>query len=243
MGSFQIPPPRKMMLSCFAAVLVLSGSVSASFNTTGSGYEIFCLGHCEQDSEPAVEPATVLMGGHMYPPVNNNSTDLDAYRYLLSAGGWGDVVVLTSDPDPCDVYNPFIFSLGPVHSVTTLCIHARNASFNSQVLDFLHRADALFITGGDQALYWTYWKDSPLLDMVNSLLNKRGVPLGGSSAGLAVQGQYVFNALTGGTDSEEALNNPRTKDITIGTNFLDIRPLRNVITDTHYYQRDRMGRH
>jgi hypothetical protein len=67
--------------------------------------------------------------------------------------------------------------------------------------------------------------------------------LGGTSAGLHVLGDYIFTAATGGIDSEEALENPYSPDLTIGDNFLRVSEYtENVIFDSHFEQRDRMGR-
>jgi cyanophycinase len=41
----------------------------------------------------------------------------------------------------------------------------------------------------------------------------------------------------------EALQNPYTSKITIRENFLHLSPLQNIITDTHYDERNRIGRH
>lgn len=41
----------------------------------------------------------------------------------------------------------------------------------------------------------------------------------------------------------EALNDPFTRKITIQENFLNLPSLRNVIIDTHYIERTRLGRH
>ena len=41
----------------------------------------------------------------------------------------------------------------------------------------------------------------------------------------------------------EALNDPFNRKITIRENFLNLSPLQNIITDTHYDERNRVGRH
>ena len=41
----------------------------------------------------------------------------------------------------------------------------------------------------------------------------------------------------------EALKDPFTRKITIKENFLSLSPLHNIITDTHYVERNRLGRH
>ena len=70
----------------------------------------------------------------------------------------------------------------------------------------------------------------------------RGVPIGGISAGLAVQGQFVFTAMEDTVKSPEALANPYDSHVTLARDFLTIPALKGVITDSHFSQRERMGR-
>ncbi|MCA9781818.1 MAG: hypothetical protein KC800_34105, partial [Candidatus Eremiobacteraeota bacterium] len=69
-----------------------------------------------------------------------------------------------------------------------------------------------------------------------------GVPLGGTSAGLAVLGQYLFSAEHDTIVSKEALEDPYHPAITLEKNFIKAEPLSNLITDSHFSQRDRLGR-
>ena len=59
---------------------------------------------------------------------------------------------------------------------------------------------------------------------------------------MAILGEFVFAALNGTVYSSEALNNPYNFKITVETNFLIIPVLERIITDSHFAQRDRMGR-
>ncbi len=73
-----------------------------------------------------------------------------------------------------------------------------------------------------------------------------GKPIGGTSAGLAVQGEFAYGALNDPDDSElhskEALSNPYHIQVTVVRDFLKIPQLQNTITDSHFAKRDRMGR-
>lgn len=105
----------------------------------------------------------------------------------------------------------------------------------------LGRAEAIFIAGGDQAKYVKRWKDTPLEDAINEAV-ARGVPIGGTSAGLAVLCGRPFTAERGTITSDEALMDPRGDSVTLGSGFLAIPHMRYTVTDSHFHERDRMGR-
>jgi cyanophycinase len=102
----------------------------------------------------------------------------------------------------------------------------------------------LFIAGGDQWDYVNYWKNTGTEDAINYLINTKGVTVGGTSAGLAVLGSAYYSAQTGSVTSAQALVNPYHRYVTLGANdFISAPFLANTITDSHYSQRDRQGRH
>lgn len=71
---------------------------------------------------------------------------------------------------------------------------------------------------------------------------KRGV-IGGTSAGCAIQGEFGFTAEVDTIDTNSALMNPYDSRMTFNGNFLRIKFLENSITDQHYSERNRLGRH
>ena len=56
------------------------------------------------------------------------------------------------------------------------------------------------------------------------------------SAGLAIQGEYVYTAARGSVTSAEALRFPFIPLITLTNAFLRFPFMTNVVTDTHFYQ-------
>ena len=87
------------------------------------------------------------------------------------------------------------------------------------------------------------WRDSPVQDILNDLVNIKRVPIGGTSAGCAILGNAYFAALNGGLLTSEILADPYNTYVTLGSNdFLQIPYLENVITDQHFSQRGRQGR-
>ncbi len=83
--------------------------------------------------------------------------------------------------------------------------------------------------------------DTPAEDIINAAARVK--PVGGISAGLAVQGQFAYVAQKGTILSRQALENPYHSHVTLVNDFLRLPYLGNVITDSHFVARDRMGRH
>ena len=181
-------------------------------------------------------PGFALMGG---------GTDLDeAFKFLCDRAGGGDFLVLRATGD--DEYNFYLRGLCHLNSVATLIVPDREAAANTFVVDAIKRASAIFIAGGDQANYINFWMNTPVQTELNDAI-RRGVPMGGTSAGLAVMGEYVYTAQGDkpddpNLDGKTALADPYSARITLARGFLNIPILKDVITDTHFARRDRMGR-
>ena len=213
-------------------LLVLSLCVSVSAQAA-KPYGFYVVGDPTNVTRPQpAQPSLVLMGG---------GTDVDdAFRWMIQKAGGGNFVVIRATGT--DAYNPYIYAFGNgVTSVETLIIPNRAAANDPFVLERVRNAEALWIAGGDQANYWQYWKDTPLQAAIQGLANKN-VPIGGTSAGLAVMSQYVFTALNGSITSPQALANPYDKSVSLGRDFLALPGMGNMITDMHLDSRDRMGR-
>jgi len=194
------------------------------------GYKYYSLGNPTDVSTP-FSPGLVLMGG---------GQDVDAaFQWLINKSGGGDIVVIRASGT--DAYNPYIFNLGHVDSVETLIVDTKTGADDPFVADKIRKAEALFIAGGDQAQYISLWQGTALQASLQELI-QRGVPMGGTSAGLAVLGEYVFSALRGTVYSNEALANPYDHRVTLKRNFLSHPLLMGIITDSHFVSRDRMGR-
>lgn len=177
-------------------------------------------------------PGFVLMGG---------GADVSAaIKWMLQRSDHGDVVVIRSTGT--DAYDKYMYNLYPVNSVETLLINSRHKANDPAVADKIKKAECLFIAGGDQWDYITYWKNTLVNDAINYLINMKEVPVGGTSAGCMVLGGFCFDAQYGTVTSHEMLNNPYNKYATITSHFINIPFLQNIIVDTHYNDPDREGR-
>ncbi len=190
----------------------------------------------------ATDVVTTPVGG-VY--LAGGGTDLDAGMVWLMArggtrtgGGYGDVVVLRTSGT--NGYNSYLQRLG-ANSVTSIVITTRAGADAPEVLNAINKAEVLFIAGGDQSTYVNLWRGTQLQAGVNARI-AAGVPVGGTSAGLAVLGQYVYSAQSVSTTSAMALANPFDASITLEPALFTVPLLSNVITDSHFVIRDRMGR-
>jgi len=221
-----------MKRSSLLGLLLLLTSV---LHVTASDYKYIRVGN-ENDIGTKAVPGYALMGG---------GTDLDeAFRFLCEKAPGGDFLILRAAGD--DDYNPYVKSLCKMNSVATLIIPSREAANDPKVADIIRHAEAVFIAGGDQARYINWWQDTPVKDALNAHI-AAGRPIGGTSAGLAVLSEFIYSAQGDAPDdpdlrSSQALANPFFSRVTVRREFLKIDLLRNMLTDTHFAKRDRMGR-
>lgn len=195
-------------------------------------YSYFRVGN-SNDVTTSTTAGTVLMGG---------GTDVDAaFQWMCQRSGNGDFLVIRATGT--NAYNPYIQQLCPnENSVATLIIPNRTAASDPFVLSTIQNAEALWIAGGDQSNYINYWKGTPVEDSLNLLIS-RGVPTGGTSAGMNVLTQFIYSALASqGATSSQSLADPFNRYITLDRDFVTVSILQAVIGDPHFVTRDRMGR-
>jgi cyanophycinase-like exopeptidase len=232
MSSMQ-KPSRSPLLFIFTFVPLIIG-LAASTAYAGS-FQYFRLGN-KEDVQTRPKGGTAMMGG---------GTDLDeAFRWLCEKGNGGDFLVLRASGD--DDYNDYVNKLCKLNSVATLILPDRAAAEDPAVAEIMKEAEVIFISGGDQGHYIRAWKGTPVEDAINAHV-AAGRPIGGTSAGLAVQGEFVYGALGDKPDdndlaSTDVLPNPYFDRVTLVRGFLKIPHLENLLTDSHFAKRDRMGR-
>jgi len=125
--------------------------------------------------------------------------------------------------------------------VTTILFSNRNASSSETILNIIRNAEAIFFAGGDQSQYVDYWYATDVQSIIQEKLSS--VTVGGTSAGLAILGNWVYSAEGAqGVTSAQALKDPYHHFITFAQSFLKIPYLETIITDSHFVTRDRMGR-
>ena len=274
---------KQMLFIQGLAIKAVAGLLFATALNTASAagklpYDYFSVGDPTKtpviaDTDRATTPSYVIMGG---------GPDVDkAFQWMIQRAGikpgmGGRLVVIRARGT--EAYNPYIYysdanggttTLPPTNqdgwvggaylglsSVETLVIPDVNAANNEAVNKIVARANVVFIAGGDQSDYIKYWKNTQL-DWTLQTLNTNKVPIGGTSAGLAVLGQFDFAALQGTVTSAQALSNPFNRYMTLDPaplslnpssstftagGFITPLPLFNTVLDSHLDERDRMGR-
>jgi len=203
-------------------------------------FDYFVSGDPSAPRAAHTDAGYALMGGG-----GNND---NAWRFLATHAGRGHFVILRAvsddsyDPDDGNYGELLQKRWGGVASAETIVFHNREASADPRVIKVVREADGIFLAGGDQSNYVRYWKGTPVGDALNEHV-RAGRPIGGSSAGLAVLGRYSYTAFDGGSmESRVALADPFDPGVTLENDFLHLPLLENVITDTHFSKRCRLGR-
>jgi cyanophycinase len=214
------------LLLCMACLASLARAQS---------YQYFRLGN-KDDVQTKPVAGVAMMGG---------GSDLDeAFRWLCNKGNGGDFLILRARGD--DDYNSYVNGLCRANSVATLIIPNREAASDPAVAEIIRKAEVVFIAGGDQSNYVRGWQGTPVERAINDNI-AAGKPIGGTSAGLAVLGEFVYGCMKDKPDdkdlaSTDVLPNPYFERVTLVRDFLKVPHLESLITDSHFAKRDRMGR-
>jgi cyanophycinase len=145
------------------------------------------------------------------------------------------------------------FAQGEARSVTSLSITTRDQANDPRIASILRGADALWFGGGAQSYYQKVWQGTRTFAEIAAAAAS-STAIGGTSAGLAILGQYAYIDLP--WDSVKSRyatlepfdarihvvrQNARELPFSALSNTLN-SPLYAILTDTHFATRDRMGR-
>jgi cyanophycinase len=165
---------------------------------------------------------------------------VDAVRGCTDCDATLDVVVLRASGDKS--LNDSFMALKGVNAARTFVITDPESGDSDEVVAAIDHAEVAWFAGGDQCNYIRWIKGTKAHRAVERLF-KRGGGVGGNSAGLAIQGDIVYDACPDvSAKSADVLMNPFHKDVSLSTDFFRWPLLANTVTDTHFKQRDRLGR-
>lgn len=216
----------------FIALII---GILSSASAIGQNYTSYFTGNTS-DTLTAPSGGVCMMGGA--------TEDDNAMIWFLQRANRGDILVLRASGS--DGYNDYLYSdLGvSVNSVETIVFNHSSAANEVYVHQKIQQAEAIWFAGGDQWDYVSYWRNSPVDSLINDGIAHRNIVIGGTSAGMAILGGFYFSAENGTVTSATALSNPYNNNVTVdSSSFLKNQYLSDVITDTHYDDPDRKGRH
>jgi cyanophycinase len=205
---------RKLIFTISLTIITLLHIQAQSLGRVGAA----------SDTATATVDGTVLMGG---------GSDVDAaFTWMIKQSGGGDFVVIRATGT--SAYNSYIYGLGAAHSVETFLVNSTALANDSTIVQAVRKAEAVFFAGGNQNDYITYYKGSALGTVLAYLANVKHIPIGGTSAGMAIQGNIYYDGVTN-VLSTDVLPNPYASATGIHYNdFLRNPFLRKTICDTHF---------
>ncbi|MCC7071911.1 MAG: cyanophycinase [Deltaproteobacteria bacterium] len=180
-------------------------------------------------------PLLVLMGGGV-------EVDEAAIAFAEAAGG-GDLLVLRATGSTSSYTTWFAEELAlapPPAAVGTVLLEDAAAGDDDAVLCRVARADALWIAGGDQSDYLLRWPTALHETFARAIA--RGVAIGGTSAGAMSLSSLAFDAAAGSVDASQALGDPLDDAVSLSPSPFAVDALEGWLTDTHFSERDRLGR-
>ena len=209
--------------------------INLPFCANAQNYNSYFLGN-SQDASTNPTGGICLMGG---------ATENDeAMKWFLQRADGGDILVIRASGS--DGYNDYLLNqLGvTINSVETIVFNDATASDETYIHQRINQAEGIWIAGGDQWNYVSYWRNTPIDSLINKGITERNIVIGGTSAGMAIQGGIYFTAENGTITSNDALMDPYNTNATIDSaSFIQNSIISEVITDTHYDNPDRKGRH
>jgi len=165
---------------------------------------------------------------------------IDRVRGCTSCDTKLDVVVLRASG--ADGYNEWFMNLHGVDSIASIVITDRDSAERDDVVREVENAEVVFFAGGDQCNYVRWIKGTKTARAIEKLY-QRGGAIGGTSAGLAIQSDIAYDACPDqSAQSKDVLLDPFSVDVSLSRGFFTWPTMRRTITDTHFSQRERMGR-
>ncbi|MBS1839429.1 MAG: cyanophycinase [Acidobacteria bacterium] len=216
-------------------VFPISFFVLITFQPPASAkYKYFRSGNAA-DIETKPRAGFALMGGGAHQE--------QAWKFLCERANGGDFLILraNTEDDYAKQINEETLKICPLNSAATIVFDDRDGSDDPKIAEIIAHAESIFFAGGDQSNYIRFWQDTPIQDALNKHI-AAGKTIGGSSAGLAILGEFSFSSMIDTIHSPDALADPYGNKITLSREFLKIPLLAGTITDTHFVKRDRLGR-
>ncbi|HLL02222.1 MAG TPA: Type 1 glutamine amidotransferase-like domain-containing protein [Myxococcaceae bacterium] len=228
-----------MLKNCHRFVPSILAAVALFIGTTAEAKVTRYLTGSSADVSPTLYGPALNLGG--------GGTDVDpALQWMIDqARGCTtcatkvDVVIVRASGS--NGYNAPVYAMSGVDSVETLVIPSARDASDAAAVATIRNAEVVFFAGGDQCNYVSFFRGTGVQSAVQAVY-ARGGAVGGTSAGAMIQGEHIYDACTGSVYSSEALADPYNRYMSLSGGLFPWAPLANAVVDTHFGQRDRMGR-
>lgn len=229
---------RRGLLALASLALITPMAHAARFYTTGSTTNV----------SPVTTGALCLAGG------GSDDGWSDGWKYMLEKANGGDVVIIRADGSRGGyetwLYNDTsLHGFPKVNSVQTILIKSASDANLAEVETRIKNAELIFFAGGDQSIYINWFKGSKLAAAVDYMMKVKKVPVGGTSAGMAILGGIDYTAnysspLKKGSNvtSIDVMKDPTGLFVDLNRQLLNPAYLNEVVTESHFSQRNRQGR-
>jgi len=216
------------------------------FSTSAFADLVYRTGN-PNDIQRPTRQVTCLAGG------GDDNLWIEGWKYLLTNSGGGDIVIIRADGSRGG-YESWIYKdsennkMPKVNSVSVISLKSKKDANDPQISPVLQNAEMIFLAGGDQDRYISWFEHSLLEKEVVAAVHQRKIPIAGTSAGMAVLAGIDFRArfdspVTGGmVTSQDALMDPTNHIMDMNKQVFAGAQMKSVVTDTHFSQRNRHGR-
>ena len=193
----------------------------------------------KKDVSARLHGPALLLGGGGKDVTEAMQAHIDSVRGCQRCAVKLDMVIIRSSG--ADGYHSLYEQLHGLNTMKTLVITDRETANSSEVQKALRHAELVFFAGGRQSRYVRLFKGTSLIQSVKAVY-QRGGGIGGTSAGLAIQGSSIYDALTGSVRSAQALENAYHTKVSLTHDLFQWPLMAGIFTDSHFTQRDRLGR-
>ncbi|MBV2168725.1 MAG: hypothetical protein KUL82_08465, partial [Bdellovibrio sp.] len=173
----------RKFIALIITLAVAHPAYAVRIHTTGSTTDI----------STSTNPLICLAGG------GSDNRWGQGWRAMLEASGGGDIVIIRSDGQRGG-YEPWIYNdegengFPRVNSVKTITISRARDANRADVERMILNAELVFFAGGDQSRYINWFRNSRLIKAVDYVMRTKRIPVGGSSAGMALLAGIDYRA-------------------------------------------------
>lgn len=168
-----------------------------------------------------------------------NGWSKPAYQWAVDKSANKRVAIIGYSTPTNFLRDYFTINLG-ARFAKDFTITSKAMANTQEIYDSIVTYDVIFFRGGDQSLYYSYFKGTQFFDAVTSVFNRGGV-IAGTSAGLHILSGIVYTAETPtSVTPEDALMDINSSDFTLKNDFFQFFP--GYIFDSHVAERGRLPR-